>query len=349
MATLAEVTWETRIILKIAAVILTVLTVVFLFFKGGTIIKTIFFPTPPPPPDEKYGILQPINFPTQKPTTYTYRLNTVTEKLPVFPDRMKVYKIKQDTPTLNTLQKLRNKLLNSRFSERETKITETKYQWSKTSGETIAYNTVTNNFSINSGYLTSSLSEFGYPISKKADAYNLAIDFLETIRVDSSDVTLEKSTLTFYKIASQALTKVESQNDANVARLDLFQTDIEKDLKIHYPDFDKSIMYFIFETKGGRPQIAESQYNHYVPDTTDFATYSIKTPDQAFEDLNNGNALIFNENIDKSAIIDITDVSLGYYAGEENQQFLLPIVVFKGDGFIAYTRALAEKTQIPAQ
>lgn len=343
MATLAQVTWETRIVLKIAAVILTILTVVFLFFKGGAIIQKIFFPKPPPPPDEKYGILPTVTFPSQQPAKYSYQINTISGKLPLFPDRMKVYKIKQDTPTLATLQILRNKLVSARFTERETKIGETKYQWSRVNGDSILYNTITNNFSISSGYLTSPLSEFGYPISKKDDAYRLALSFLELIRVNASDVPIEKSTLTFYKVSGRSLIRVESQSDANVARLDLFQNDIDKDLKIYYPDYRKSIMYFIFQTKGGTPQIVESQYNHYVADTTDYATYPIKTPDQAFEDLKNGQALIFNESKNKSSSVDITDVFLGYYIGEENQQYLLPIVVFKGDGFIAYTKALLEK------
>lgn len=347
MATLAQVTSETRLTLKILAGIFTVLTLVFLFFKGGEIFKNLFFPTPPPPPDEKFGKLPEIIFPAQQPTNYSFEINTISGKLPAFPDRMKTYKVKETPPTLSALQNTRNKMKNAGFSERETKLSDTKYQWGNRTGEIIIYDTETNNFWIKSNYLNN-VDSLGYPALKKDDSLRLTKSFLDYIRGDMEDLDLERSTLTYYKILNGALVKAESQNEANVARLDLFQKELERGLKIYYPETDKSIMYFVFAYRGGMAQIVEGQYLHFPANTESIATYGIKNSQEAFEDLKNGNSFIAKGDIKAGGYMGITDVSLGYFAGEENQKYLLPIVIFEGNNFAAYVSAIRESGQIQA-
>ena len=342
MATLAQVTSETRIILKIAGALFALLFVLFMFVKGGEIVKKVFFPSPPQPPDEKFGKLPSISFPTQKNPSYSFKINTITGKLPVFPDRMKVYKVVQDEPNLSALSNTRTKIKSIGYTDKETKLSDTKYEWSKSSGEYIVYDTLTNNFWVNSNYLNAS-SALGYLSLKKDDAIRNATIMMGNLKVDTSDLDDGKTSFTFYKIVDRKLVKVDSQNDAEVARLDFFQKDAEQGTSIYYPDLPKSIIYFIFGVRGGLPQILEAQFNHYPLDKTNFATYGIKTADSAYEDLKNGKGYFIMDNqIKKNSSVVITDLSLGYYIGEGNQKYVMPIAVFQGNGFVGYIPLIPE-------
>lgn len=336
MATLAQITSETRIILKILGALFAILFVLFMFIKGGEIAKKLFFPSPPPPPDEKFGALPPISFPLQKNPSYNFVLNTISGKLPAFPDRMNVYKVKEEEPNLSALSNTRIKIKNLGFTEKETKLTDTKYEWSKSTGEYIVYDTLTNNFWINSNYLNAS-SALGFFSLKKDDAIRTATAVMENLKVEASDLDKDKTSFTFYKIMNRQMVKVESQNEAEVARLDFFQKDVAQEQSIYYPELPKSIIYFVFGVRGGLPQILEAQFNHYSLDTTNVATYGIKNADAAFEDLKNGKGyFIIDAQTKKNSSIEITDLSLGYYVGESNQKYVMPIVVFEGNGFKGY-------------
>ena len=133
---------------------------------------------------------------------------------------------------------------------------------------------------------------------------------------------------------------MQSINEANFARLDVFQKNLDNH-KIYYPGLSESLMYFIIKGSGFLPNVTDASFIHFIADSSNFSTYPIKTAEAAFEDLKQGNALVFTN--DKNAkLIDIIDVSLGYYIGDENQQYFLPIVVFKGKEFTAYVNALSQ-------
>ena len=66
---------------------------------------------------------------------------------------------------------------------------------------------------------------------------------------------------------------------------------------------------------------------------------------EAFSELQEGKAFIpSNSNNANISNISIRNVLLGYYMGENRQDYLLPIVVFEGDNnFIAYVSAVKDE------
>ncbi|MCL5432856.1 MAG: hypothetical protein M1524_01950, partial [Patescibacteria group bacterium] len=70
------------------------------------------------------------------------------------------------------------------------------------------------------------------------------------------------------------------------------------------------------------------------------ATYPIKTADESFSDLQRGDAYIVSyDGTDPN--IKIKNVYLGYYLGDTEQDYLMPIVVFEGnDNFVAFISAI---------
>ncbi len=340
MASLAQATREIRIGLKLLTASFVVIAIFFVFLKGGTIIKNLFFPTPPPPPKEEFGKLPRISFPNQNPVNIEYRINTLTGRLPIFPDRMKVYKIKKKEPSLVALQTVRGNLKILGFDENETKLSESTYQWNNRLGQTIQVNILTDNFKLSSNFLSGEPEKISGIATKKDDAYNSSLSFLEGLNQDTSDIDRGKSTLTYLKSSQGIITRADSQNEANLSRLDLFQKDLEK-YKIYYPGLTESTMYFVFKNREGIPTMTDAHLVHLIADLASFSEYPIKTSDQAFADLKAGNSYVFNENKNADQL-DITDVFLGYYIGQEDQQYFLPIIVFKGKGFTAYVQGVPD-------
>lgn len=340
MAHLAQVAREFRIGLKLLAAAFIVVTILFIFFKGGALVKNLFFPTPPPPPEQKFGELPKVPFPAQNPQKLEYRINTLTGKLPILPDRMKVYRMRKKEPSLVALKSAREKLGALGYKENETKISEQEYQWDNSAGQTIRMNILTGNFRIFSNFLAEEQRPLIGTVARKEGAYDLAQKLIISLYQETEDLDEDASTLIYLKVENGALTKVQSLNEANLARLDIFQKELDN-YRIYYPGLSESLMYFVIKSKDNLPSIVETSFLHLTADSNNSSTYPIKTAEAALEDLRGGNALVFLD--DKSAnSIDITEVSLGYYIGNENQEYFLPIVVFQGKGFTAYVQAIAQ-------
>lgn len=339
MAKLADVTSEVRILLKILAASFIVITILFLFFKGGTILKNVLFPTPPAPPEQKFGRLPLIPFPDQQPVKLDYKVNTLSGNLNEFGNQMKVYKTKTVKPSLVALQTARDRLANLGFTDNETKVSESTYQWSQANGDRMQYNIINNNFNLITNFLAEpSPTTLGPAIIEKVDVYSNAMFFLEELGENTDDLNEEFSTLIYLKLVDGQLVQADSVGDAQFSRLDIFQNNIDKNYKIYYPGLDESTMYFIYRSNDSVPRIVNAAYVHTMADKSSSSTYPIITTQEAFDKLKAGKAIVFNKS--GKSLIDITDVTLGYYLGEENQPYLLPIFVFTGKDFTAYVQAV---------
>lgn len=341
MTKLADIDGEIRVILKLLAVAFTVVVIIFLFVKGGTFMKDLLFPTPPAPPEQKFGKLPKIQFSTQNNLNLDYNVNTLTGTLPSFPDRINVYKIKRDEPNLVALGRVRENLRAQGFSQNETKIGETIYQWTNDTGDTIEYNLITNSFKITSNFLTDPPPiRLSGTVATKTGAYNAAMEFLQNLGEDVSDIDPENVNSTYLKIDNGQLIAAENQNDAQFIKISLFQKNIDEDYKIYYPKEGESTMSFIFRNEDDAGRIVQADFNHLVTSPDEASTYPIITSEQAFEELKKGDAIIFNQNTDP--VIDIADVTLGYYLGEDNQEYLVPIIIFSGKNFKGYVPVVSD-------
>lgn len=345
MAHLADIASETRIILKLLAAAGILVVVLFLGVNGFSIAKNLLFPPPPEPPKEELGKLPEIPFGKSLSALPEFKINTVSGQLPNYSDRTEVYKIKSQEPSLNALKTTREKLRRAGFDHFERKISDTVYQWQNSSGIFIRYDTISNNFEVDSDIVSKSFP-LGEVFSRKDDAFSFAQRFLNNLTFEIEDIDPDKTTLTYYKLDGIDLAEVSSQNQAQIVRVDLFQKNIgEKNTKIYYPEIDKSMMYFyIAPQEDKRPEIVKGRYNHFNIDLSQHGSYPIKTSTQAFEELQRGiNSLIATRKENPQSL-EVTDVTLGYYLGTNNQQYLLPIFIFKGKDFTAYVKALQESS-----
>jgi hypothetical protein len=338
MAHLADIDSGIRTFGKIAAVFAAAVVVLFLVIIGGQFMKNLLFPTPPPPPTEKFGILPPLDFPAQDAKTLSFNVNTLTGTLPDLGDRMNVYKVKKPTASLVALATTRNLLEGAGFDENEIKISESVYQWSNEDNVTIQFDLSNNNFKISSDLLTSPPTELSGIAATKDGAFEAATGFLQTMGQDIKDLDPEKTLIKYLKVTDGVLTQAQSQDEAQYIRIDLFQKDINKH-PVYFPGNNESIMHFIFKSEGFNPLVVEGEYSNPDPDANSSSDYPIITAEEALEKLKGKQALIFYDG--KSETVDITSVDLGYYITPD-QDYFMPVVVFKGKNFLGLVNAVAQ-------
>lgn len=341
MPTLSKTKRETQIILKWGGISLAI---IFLFFAGIrflSFIKTLF--TPPPPPQASFGKLTAIPFPLQVKENLTYSLDTLTGFLPNFSDRAKVYKIIPDPPMLLGLDKTREKVSEIGFKSNGTQIAEDVYQWidqSKSLQRTITMNIYSSDFTLSSPYrITQSFENFS-----ESDDKNLAVEtaksFLSKMSLFPQDIDENKIKTTLYSIEKSTLIPTSKISNTKIIKVDFFQKDLDG-LPIYY-EKGASTINFLIGKQEKELKVADARFFHKNISQT-ASTYAIKTASQAFSELKKGKAYIANKP-DNTVEFTIKKVFLAYYIGEDQQDFLMPIVVFEGNkDFLAYVSAIKDE------
>ncbi len=335
---LVQITKESRIVLKVGAALAAVIFIIFLLFKGGIFVRDTFFPAPPPPPDEKFGKLPPITFPQQSGETLPeFRINTVSGVLPSFPSSFRVYKLKENTGGITSLQTAKTRMVSLGYDQNPQALSPSLYRWTKSSqGSLLTYDIISLNFTLNSNYLNSN-PQLGS--SDKEAISRTVTGFIDSLGSDKSDLDTKNAPYLYYTVSNGQLSEV-SPESASVVKIYLPQNPVDK-YNIYYPTNKPSLLYFVIVSPKD-PVVAEASYNHFAPDLNTFSYYPLKSANAAYDDLKNGKGAIINSTTD--SIVDITDVALGYYLGNESsKKYLMPIIIFMGrNNFKAYVSAVSD-------
>jgi hypothetical protein len=341
VATLNKAKKETLIFLQWAGIILFALIFLFIGAKFYSLVKTMFLP--PPAPEAKFGKLSRIPFPSQAKENITYSLDTLSGSLPNFPDRTKVYEITPDSPTLLGLDKTREKVAKIGFASLGTQISEDTYQWvdSNSLQKRLTINIFSSDFSLSSPYLVTQSMQTFLNSDEQNQTQNIAKTFISSLTTFPQDIDEEKTKTTFYSIEGSVLVPTSKIANAKIVRVDFFQKDLDK-MPIYYNHGIFSNIDLLIGKESNQLQVVEAHFFHKNISET-FSTYSIKTAQEAYSELQKGKAYIANKPVD-SVEFTIKKVFLGYYLGEDNQKYLMPVVVFEGNNdFVAYVSAIKDE------
>ena len=341
MARLSKITRTIRRVSKVSLILFSIYLVFFLGTKIAAFIKNKYYPPPPPGPECKFGQLPQVDFPPQSIARLTYKINTISGTLPFFPNTVVVYKFKTRDQKLRDLQIARERLRNIGFAKNETKISNTLYQWQHTKipNMFILYDITSYNFEIHSDYTKDNEVLSGINLPRDTSKLKLFIlGELQKMGQDLSDIDDTKTSFTYLRIFRNSLVQVDTINEAQVVRIDLFQKPIENKT-IYYPQPNRTNMYFLVGSGSSekQPKIVEGYFTHLIADRNAVSTYPLKPTFTAYEQLLKGEAYIINEG--GFTEIDISDLTLGYYLGSNTQEYLMPIFVFEGRGFKALVHA----------
>lgn len=342
MPTLHHVADETRTVIKWGALLSIISLLLLVLFRIGIAVKEKYFPTPPPAPTVLFGKLPKQTFPDNNNNkNYSYAVDTLSGTLPAFPDRANVYAIDKPRQDLFTLKRARNHAAALEFFSDGTSLSDSLYKWADASRIlTLDILLLNYTFTFNPDSKNTALTESDF--QDQAGAITTAQEFIKKATNFPPDIDLSKTTTNLFLFTNGSIVTATSISATRVIRVDFYQKDIDS-LKIYYPNYPYSSMYAIITGTKRNIQVIESSFFHQ-PLTTNTATYPIKTVSEAFSDLKNGNAYIVSDYKGSSDTIPIKNISLGYYASDKNQDYLMPIFAFEGNGgFFAFVSAIKDE------
>ena len=362
---------------------LGVILVIFIFFKIGVFINAVLNPPKIDPANQEYGKIPPIEFPQSTVKgNFTYALDTVTGDVPKdFPDRVIVYPMTIREANLLDLQNTKAKIGEIGFVDlagnplQEIPHTDSLYEWREPNGiqRKILYDVVKQNFTMTSNYMYSNTVLRAATNLTEVSAFGKAQEMLSELDIIPQDVDFEKTRnpnpdISFntkpqlLRINGNELEPATSLSKTQVVRVDFYQKNItykftagkgedltsfqefEMDIPIIYPKPPYSTMNFLVAAGESGNEVVSAIYNHQSINSTPEkeATYPIKTPEEAYEELKSENAYIASY-IGSDDQIIIEKVFIAYYLGDNQQKYLMPVIVFQGkNGFFAYVSAIKE-------
>ncbi|MFC1711505.1 hypothetical protein ACFLZ1_02860 [Patescibacteria group bacterium] len=347
MPTLTEVSFHGRRIIKFGAVI-----IVFIVFGKIALDLSINLynqlnPPPPPPPTVAFGKLPAINFPEQEEMAeeLSFKLETPTGTFPQAPDRAKVYFIPFARPNLLALDRAKQDAASLGFKNEPEALSERRYKWVNTgdANTVLEMDIISGAFKLNYEWQSDPniLIERNLPGNEQAKLETE--NFLKRIGYSDNDLIEGRMEVSYLKASIKDFIPAPSLSEANFVRVQIFRKDYDE-LPVLTANSEKGIVTIIYSGSGNYvKRIVFVDFNFFPIKEDSFATYPIKTPSAAWEELKAGKAYIANWN-EKDKIVTIRRIYFAFYDSLEPQSFLQPIIVFEGDNdFFAYVSAVTSE------
>lgn len=347
MATLDQVTKTTRKLILIVAILVVALVAFQILLGIGTDIKERFYPTPPPKPTVLFGTIPNVAFPKQDEILkgrLTFTLDTLLDKPLAFPAQMKVYKLASKKPSLLAVQQARKAVATLGFTVGEKALSQTLYQWSdpQEKDRIIQFDVMSKNFTMTSDFYHNKAVLIAKNLPQKMDAQRQVLSFLSRLELTPSDLDLDKTNVSFLTIEGTSLVPTTSLSNAQIVRVDLFQKPIEKTPIIYNVPGQSPINFLIGSFNDFDSRIVEGHFTYQAVESDNFATYPLKTANEMIEETKKGNLYIAQMPDKTKAQITLAKISLAYYANPGVAQYLMPIYILEGDGFVGYVSAISE-------
>lgn len=348
MATLTQVTYWTRRLLKIGAILLGLTFFLVILSKIINSVWRKINPPPPPAPTVAFGKLPKLSFPENqtKGQKLTFKLETIQGGLPKLPTTGKVYFIPKTGPNLLALDRAKQMAKKLGFNTQPQQITENTYRWvtETTPSTTLDIDINTGNFRLFYDYENDQEILTSKNLPTNQQAAQEAKNFLALNGLLSDDLATGSAEFVYLKFTPPNLTPAISLSEADFVRVNLFRADLDN-LKILPPNPKNSLVSFLFSgSKAMGKRIIEVRYTYYPIERETFATYPLKSVQTAWQELQGGSGYIANLGENEKGEIIIRKVSLAYFDSDKPQHYLQPIFVFEGDrNFIGYTPAIDPK------
>lgn len=321
---------------------------------------------PKPPkviePTLAFGKLPSLKFAqaaTKRPASY--ELKTVTGVIPQYPPIAKIFLMpKPAGVTFFSLEKGREFAARLGFLGEPEELNASQYRWTqeveipevedKKAQRSLVVDVASGNFKLNYD-LSSDPVITGGTLSEEKVMVQTTITFLKGLNLYADDL-VGGHQVAYLNFQGGRLVDVLSRADAKFIRISFFRKGIKNALlgprviggeitPIALPKFDQAQVRAVLSPAPEKErQFVRIDYIFWPVDYENFATYPLKSGEEAFNELvNNGGAVISGGDQNKATI---RRTSLAYYDPQEHQDFFQPVFVFEGDNnFIAYVPAVA--------
>ena len=346
MASLTETAYYTRRAINWG--ILAIVGYVVLRFMWGifVILWLTVFPPKAPPPNHAFNVIPKLVFPPQATPSgqLTFQLETITGRLPGASESAAVYFMPKAAPNLLALTKTQQ--MASRLGFDPTPIAESKniYRFNDTDFplRRLRYDIVSNNFVLRYAFERDPglFVEKNLPTieSAKMEAMNM----LQNYELYNEDLAGGTDAITYLRLVSDQLVPTTSLSQSDAVRIDFFRMPVgTTPVYTPYPDEAPVSIILSGAATNQKKRVLQFAYTFWPIDYQTTATYELKTPDTAWQELQSGQGYIARYPKSGSTAL-VRNLTIGYYDSFEPQTYLQPIFVFEGDdGFLGYVPAVS--------
>jgi hypothetical protein len=178
-------------------------------------------------------------------------------------------------------------------------------------------------------------------LPEEFEAVERVKNFVKSSSLLGSDLATASGQVTFLKSIGGELKTAFSLSEADFLQVDLNRNPIDKLYKVYTSDGQKGIISAkLTSAFSANNSIVEMSYYYRQVDYLNFETYPLRTAKSAWNLVQAGDAYVINGKGLKEAVV--REVELAYYDSFEEQTYLQPIYVFKGDNdFMAFVPAVS--------
>lgn len=302
-------------------------------------------PAPPPPPTVGFGILPNLVFPiqdeTDKPQSYSLEMAYGIEEVS---DRAKVFLVTKSAANLLADERVKEVASIYGFIFTPEVIGEKNYRFTKNTplDMSLEISAVDFTFSMQSNFLSRpDLLAEKKPLPEEFEAVERVKEFVTRADMLGADIATASGQVTFLKSIGGELKTAFSLSEADFLQIDLNRNPIDQLYKVYTNLWNRGIISAKFSSSSSANNlITQMDYNYRQVDYLNFETYPLRSAKSAWNLVQAGDAYVINGKNLKEAVV--REVELAYYDSFDEQKYLQPIYVFKGDGnFMAFVPAVS--------
>jgi len=347
MASLTVSAYYTRRTINYAIIVVIVFIILKIIWTITVNVWIASHPPPPPPPNMAYGKLPLVSFSNScKNYDLTFKLETISGNFPESSPSARIYFMPILSANLLSLERADEKAKKMGFTLPPNSLSKEGYQWFDELNplRSLRVNIVTGNLKLSYDYTKdlSLLQNKNLPLSE--NAIEEAKNTLDNYELLNDDLRNGEINVTNYKLINNVLQEVGGVAEADFVKVQFLRSKVN-DFSVLTPGSNEAPASVTFSGSNDTiKRVIELKYNYQLIDQGNFATYLIKTPQTAFEELKKRKGCIADQGTLNGKERIIRNIYVAYYDSLILQTYLQPIYVFEGDkGFRAYTNAVNDE------
>jgi len=341
MATLTEVSYYTRRIIKWSIIVILVVMITPFVWRLTKKIYLALFPTPPPPPTVRYGKLPVLAWDLPKePYKPQIRLETIRGVLPTLPNIGRVYFVETSKSRILALDKIKAKAKSLGFIQNPVQVNDRTYKFTHgLENAFLVVDIISDKINYRYDWEQDTEVSSANVIADQNQIIGESKSFFQNLGILPGDVSDSLVNITYLTTAGNNMVPAIAPSEANFVRADLYRADRDNLKFVTAAAISSPINITFGSGRNQGRKVILANYNYSKTLDNDFATYPLKSVQSAWEELIQGGGLIA-KNAGSTVVIRM--VRLAYFESDYPQRFLQPVYVFEGDGgFIAYVQAVA--------
>lgn len=342
MVTLTQASITARKTIRYTIFFILFLIVGRIFLNTAIGIYKKIFPPEAPPPTVAFGKLPSLPFPERVKLNLSFALETPEGGLPTLPDQEKVYFMPKLSANLLSLDFTKEKMKSLGYDENPIQINDSTYEFHhKTTSSVLKADIITGTFSLSYDLIADPSPLAVRPPSPEVAA-STAKSFLDNADSLPEDLT-GPTNHEFLKHQSSGLIPALSLSDANLTKIYLFRKNYDDLPSLTSTPGEANVWFILSGLRDRGKSVIAGEYHYFPVDEEQNATYPIKTPEQAWNELNEGKYFTASFGGAKEGeTLKIRRVYLAYYDPGVPVDFFQPIYVFEATdkNFTAYVPAI---------